>query len=146
MAFNQAAYSFLDLVCIVAGIPLYGFADGNDAIIVKRRNPVGTLTVGSDGFGTFAKNADKSYEITIKLMDTSPSNAVLQDILDTSDFIGTVFVPVQIQNLSALDSVNCAGATVSVQPDLQAGKDSNVREWVLVTNAAEVYIGGTLQI
>lgn len=142
--FGQAVYSFKDVICLVAGIPITGFAKANDCIIVKRRSPVGNLTVGADGKGTFAKSADKSYEITLKLMDTSNSNAVLQEILSTSDYIGTVIFPVQIQNLNGLDRTSCDGAMISMQPDLTQGEDTNVREWVMVTNSADVYVGGNL--
>lgn len=142
--FNQAVYSFLDVICIVGGVPITGFAEGDDAIIIKRRNDVVNLTVGADGFGTLAKSADKSYEITLKLLDTSPGNAVLQNLLTTSDYIATVIFPLQIQNLSGLDRCSSNAAVISKQPDLQFGAGTNTREWVILTNSADVYVGGNL--
>lgn len=142
--FSQAVYSFRDLICLVSGIPITGFSEGDDCIIIKRRTDVVTLTVGADGFGTLAKSADRSYEITLKLMDTSPANGILQDILTTSDYIGTVIFPLQIQNLSGLDRCSSSAAVISKQPDLQAGAGTNTREWVILTNSADVYVGGNL--
>lgn len=142
--FSQAVYMFSDVICLIAGLPLTGFSEGDDCIIIKRRTDVATLTVGAGGYGTIAKSADRSYEITLKLMDTSINNSILQDILTTSDLIKTVVFPIHIQNLSGLDRCTSAGAIISKQADLQFGAGVNVREWTLLTNAADVYVGGNL--
>lgn len=144
MAFSQAVYSFKDVICIVGGIKLSGFAAGDDCVIVARRTDVVTPTVGADGNATIAKSADKSVDITIKLLDTSISNSVLQDILTTSDEIYTIPVPVQIQDLGGLDTCVCSAAVISKAPDMTKGAGANTYEWKLFSNTAIIYRGGHL--
>lgn len=142
--FQQAVYTFRDVVCLVGGVPLSGFTEDNDCIIIKRRKDVGTLSVGSDGNGVFSQSADRSYEITIKLQGTSVANSILQDLLSTSDLIKTVVFPLHIQNISGLDRCTTSTAVISKQPDLSFGAESTPREWVILAGSADVYVGGNL--
>lgn len=144
MAFSQSVYSFQDVICILGGIKLSGFAEGDDCIIIARRTDVITPTVGADGNATIAKSADKSVDITIKLLDTSISNSIIQDLLTTSDLIYTIPFPIQIQDLGGLDTCVCSAAVVSKAPDLQFGAGANTREWKLFSNTAIIYRGGHL--
>lgn len=144
MAFGQQVYSFKDVIFLLGGIPITGFVDADDCIIVKRRADVVTPVVGADGQATVAQNADKSYDITVKLLQTSTSNATIQTLLTTSDTIATVQVPLQIQNLNGLDTCSCLSAVITKQTDMQFGKGVNGREWMFFSNTATVFVGGNL--
>lgn len=140
---SQTAYSFKEVVFILAGVPITGFMSGDDVILVKRRTDVATPVVGADGNATVAVNADKSYDITFKLLQSSISNAVIQGILTTSDSVALVSVPIQIQNLGGTDGCSALNAILTKQADLQFGAGVNGREWTFFSNDAIVYIGGS---
>ena len=66
-----ASYAFKDVVLLFNGVPLSGFADGDDAIIIERNVDAYTLLVGADGDAMALKQANKSGVATLKLLQSS---------------------------------------------------------------------------
>ncbi len=87
-----AAYSFLDVQVAISG-PGGAFSIGSDAgaseegITVEFVDDKNTLTIGAGGDAMHSLHAGKAGTATVRLLQTSPVNAQLQDLynLQTED-------------------------------------------------------------
>ena len=84
----MSTYSFADVTATFAGpagvIDLgFGSAVSKEGITVSLANSRNTMTVGADGEVMHSLKADKSGTVTVRLMGTSPANALLQAAYDT---------------------------------------------------------------
>jgi hypothetical protein len=143
------AYSFLNMVVVVAAPPaipsheVTGFADGDDVIMLTRRNDGVTDKVGADGKMSIAISADRSGEITLKLMQTSPSNKVLNAIHNLQQGGPNTFSPIQVfaQDLSRQDMGVGQFGYLKKLPDISRGKEINPHDWVIVVERMDLLLG-----
>jgi hypothetical protein len=139
----QRNYSFKDIILLLGGVQSYGHADGDDCIMHERVEDVSTYKIGADGWGTIAKNASTAIKITLKYLDTSPFNAVLQNILSSMDALG-IIIPISyyLKDLSGLDLVQAPQAVISKSTTIPFGKGPNIRSWELISINPIMYAGG----
>ena len=83
----MATYSFADVTATLAGptgvIDLgFGSAVSKEGITVAMSNSRNTMTVGADGEVMHSLKADKSGTITVRLLNTSQANSLLQTAYD----------------------------------------------------------------
>ena len=112
-----------------------GVADGT-FIESARNNQAVNLTVGSQGDGARAISNDKSGTVTVTLLSTSPSNALLEALAKTDELSGTSVLPLGVKDLSAPNNLVVGGESwIQQVASVGAGRelDDGNREWVFET-------------
>lgn len=133
-------YSFDQVIVTYGGIPLEGFADG-DAISIEY--PEGwTMQKGAGGAVTRSRVQDPTAMVTLRLQQTSPSNAVLAGFYEADRAARTsaTALPLLIRDRRSGGELFAAqSGWVSQKPAMTFAEESGPREWTLTThNAAGV--------
>ena len=118
-------YNPADVAVIVGGFIMSGFADGQFVNIVPNAD-LFELTVGTDGEATRSAQNNKSAQITIDLMQTSESNAVLESFAAS----GAAF-PLLVKDGSGSTIYSAVSAWVRRRPDATFDRTATSRSWVL---------------
>jgi hypothetical protein len=145
----MATYSFLNVSCQMVGPGIAanlaaGAAASEEGITIEPSTEKNIMTIGADGKGQHSLVADDSAKVTIRLLKTSPQNAVLMTAYD----LQTVS--------SALHGVNTMTVTDSARGDvtvLQAvafrkkpvityAKEGGMMEWEFDAIQANTVLGG----
>lgn len=112
----MATYSFQDVQANIVG-PGAAFSIGagsaasEEGITIEATGDKNTMTVGADGEVMHALHADKSGTITVRLLKTSPQNALLQAAYDAQTLS------------SSLHGKNIITVSNSAAGDLHVGRD-----------------------
>lgn len=139
-------YSFYDVSAAISGPNgSFSLSDGNSegGITIARRGDRNTLTVGADGTPMNSLHADKSGTITVRLLKTSPVNAMLQsmydaDAADTSAW-GSNTILVRDTNLGdSHDAIACAFMKF---PDTVYDKEGPALEWTFSAGSIDTVLG-----
>jgi len=131
-------------VSVIIGVSLItGFADGS-MVSVERNSDMYTLAMGTDGEGTRAKSNDKSGVITITLMHSSPSNAVLSALAALDEAVDGGVVPALIRDANGLTLHAAKQIWVRKRPVSSYEREATDREWILETDDLEMFDGGNL--
>jgi hypothetical protein len=143
------ATSFLNTTVVVSALPaipaheITGWADGDDVLMLTRRNDGVTDKIGADGRMSISISADRSAEITLKLMSTSRSNKVLGAIYALQENGPQRFAPVNVlfQDKSRQDMGAGSYGYIKKLPDVQRGAGVNTQEWVIVVERLDLLLG-----
>lgn len=143
------AYSALDVTVVISAPPVIPkhevthYADGDDAIMITRREDAITDKVGMDGRMAIARSANRSGEITLKLMQTSPTNHVLVEIHSLQQSKGGRFIPIQVlfQDSNRQDRAAAVTGYIKKLPEITRGASVNTQEWVIVSESLDVRLG-----
>lgn len=135
-------YSFKDIIVLVNGIELTGWAAGDDVISVKRRTDSAEDEVGAGGDMMVSISSDKSGEFAFKLQQTSPSNKYLNGLVIAQENIKG-WVPIVIATKDSYRNDICTGLSgyIKKPADMVRGKKGNNQEWVLVTERLDILFG-----
>lgn len=133
MAINT--YSFASFSCYIAGPNgSFNLSAGNTegGISFSRRASKNTLTVGADGRGQNALHAENSGTITVRLLKTSPANAMLQAMYDSDRSNPSVWGQNVITGRDTNLGDNHTGNLCAFQkfPDVVYDKEGAALEWV----------------
>lgn len=129
-------------VSVIFGKSLTGFA--NDTFVNIARSSDGTTKVtGADGETARSINPDRTYEITVTLMQSSSGNEYLSALFAADEETGSVIMPLLIKDGSGktLFSTDQAWITNYPESGLAVTAEEN-REWVIHTGAAVYLLGG----
>lgn len=127
------SFNFAKVAVSVGGRPITGFADG-EAITVERNEDAFSLLVGADGEATRAKSNNRSGRITLRLLQTSESNLILNDFAQADEVGDAGLVPVFIKDASGNSIYTAEQAWVVKRPSAAFGAEAGDREWVLETD------------
>lgn len=142
-------YSFADCQASIVG-PNGSFGLSQDAapseegISISQVDDKSTLTMGADGSGMHSLHMSKAGTVTVRLLKTSPVNALLMDMYNADTSSAALFGKntIVIRDPVRGDLVSCKFCGQRKVPDLAYAKDGNVHEWVF--NSAQVdYLLGT---
>ncbi len=124
-------YSFKNVVFLMGGIPITGFAEGDDVIQIGHRvDEIFSMEIGADGFGVSTQSADESGEIIIRLQQTSDSNIFLSLKFGLMKRGIIPSIPFLMKDSGSLLQVAAAAACVIQKPaDSPLGTGLNDREW-----------------
>ncbi len=134
-------YDPASLSIIFAGIPFEGFADGT-IVTVARENPSFTMVTGSDGEGARAKSNDKSGTITVTLLQTSATNALLSELARLDELNGTGIAPIMVKDVSGTSVFQAETAWIEKPADAEFAREITNREWVFKTDNLDMLVGG----
>jgi hypothetical protein len=137
------------LSVVVSGVHLTGFAGGDDVVTAKYREDRASHVVGMDGGLALALSSDRTGEIAIKLMQTSPSNYYLLNLAHrqgASRFTGALTdealpISVLVTDTYRQDSAKGSQCYIKQVPDVARGANVNVQEWVFVARRLEFSLG-----
>ena len=130
-------------VISLAGIRIQGFADG-EFLTIKPTQPAFNRTVGVDGEVARGRNADKTVEIVVKLLQTSASNLALSALftLDNNSPNGAGVGAFLAQDVSGNTIVSAPQAWIISFPDQSWDRAPKSREWTIHTGAVQWIEGG----
>lgn len=134
-------YSLLDSSILYGGI-LDGFADG-DAISIEPLGDRWAEIVGSDGSILRVDTGQKAFTVTINLMQSSASNAILMACyLADTETPGGVLLPFTYKDPNANDAFFSPKAWIKRLPTMGRGNKGNTQTWTLIAADGIFFAGG----
>lgn len=141
-------YSFMDTQAAIVG-PGGSFSLGagagiaEEGITIEPAEGVGAMTIGADGQGMHTLFADKSGRITVRVLKTSPVNALLQAMLafQRQSAANHGQNTITIMNRSTGDAHTCQQVAFSRQPVVTYAKTANMNEWTFDAIAIDFAFG-----
>ncbi len=136
-------YSFLDTLLLVNGVEISGFDEGDDVITLDRINDSASHKIGADGEMSVAISADRSGEITFRLMQTSDSNTYLSGLITAQE--NGIFVPTftQFKDTRGGDLGSGTQGYIPKPATMTRGTNPNNQEWRIVVERLDLlYLGG----
>lgn len=134
-------YDPLQVIVNVDGRDISGFADGTFVTAVRNADAF-TLTVGADGENTRAKSNNKSGRFTFTLQQSSPSNAILNEIATQDELSNGGVVPIRVSDKSGTSLSEGEKCWCMKKPDAPFGKETDNREWIFETGNLKHDVGG----
>src|SRR5260221_2909803 len=129
-------YSFLDTLAAIAGPGgtfSIGSGSGNseEGITVEPSEEIDTMTIGADGSVMHSLHADKSGKVTVRLLKTSPVNALLSAMLAFQRVSGANHGnnTITIKNIFTGDTITCQQTAFAKVPTITYAKDGGMNEW-----------------
>ena len=126
-------YSFLDVRAAIAGpggaFSLTGGA-AEEGITITPRGDKNTLLIGAEGSGMHSLHADKSVNVTIKLLKNAPLNALLSamyNLQQTSSLLWGINVITIVAGIG--DVITCTGLAFKKQPEVTYAKEGGINVW-----------------
>jgi hypothetical protein len=137
------SYDPAQVVVTIGGVIVSGFSDG-DSIIARRAEDSYFIKVGTDGGVARARNANKSGEVEIKLLQTSGANAALSALVATDDLTneGLGVFPIAIFDGSGLSLAAATQCWIKQVPEMVMGKEVSDRTWVFYAADLRIFHGG----
>jgi len=137
-------YDADQVAIIIAGRPLLGgFADG-EFVRIERESPAFDDVVGTDGEVSRSKTNDNRATVTVLLMQTSDSNAILsalhnQDKIATG---GSGVGPLVIKDLQGTTLYASGECWVRSTPNASFDRTATSREWEIRVANLQDFTGG----
>lgn len=137
------SYDPSQVVCIVGGVILSGFSDG-DAIVARRDEDMYFVRAGNDGGVGRARNASKMGEFEFRLMQASPVNDLLSALLSTDDLIndGVAVIAISVADGSGTSLASATQCWIKAIPEATFGKEMGERVWVFSAADLKIFHGG----
>ncbi len=132
----MATYSFLDVNAAIVGpggaIPMgNGSGNAEEGISVEATEDIDTMTIGADGTPMHSLHADKSGRIVVRLLKTSPVNALLMGLYNFQTASGAFHGRnvITITNIATGDVITGRSVAFRKVPNLSYAKDGGTNEW-----------------
>jgi hypothetical protein len=132
-------YNPKDIVVTVNGIPVTGFADGTDVILVEYDTDFVSDAVGVTGESAFIENNDRRANVTLKLMATSSFNDVLSALS-----AGNVEFAMSLTDARGTTIGASPACRVKKLPTVQFGNEIGTREWEIRALDMVLNVGGNI--
>jgi hypothetical protein len=117
-----------------------GFSDGT-FLEVDRNEPTWNTVVGADGLVTRGKTNNFTGTVTLTLKQSSPSNDILSGLMAIDEATNRGVFPILIKDLSG-DSIYFGGRCwVTQYANSTFGKDISDRQWTLMMDEADIFVG-----
>ena len=134
-------YDPANVTIVFAGIIIEGYADGT-FITAARNNKTFNLKVGSSGEDARAKSNDKSGTVTLTLMQTSASNALLSAQVELDELQNDGVGSLLIKDLLGTTLVAAQTAWLQKPADVEFGGEITGRQWVIESGSMKIFVGG----
>jgi hypothetical protein len=141
-------YSFLNISCLIAGPGLVanlaaGAASAEEGITIEATEDKNVMTIGADGKGQHSLVASNAATATVRLLKTSPVNALLMAAYDFQ----TISSALHGQNVMTLTDSGRGDLTVlqscafKKKPTLTYAKEGGMMEWTFDCIQATTLLG-----
>ena len=131
-----STFSMKNSTLIVGGAVITGFDDGEAIRVTKRENQM-NLTVGADGEGAAIFSNDNSVEMTINLLQSTVSGAVLSAIANAQRLAGGGGIPILWTSANG-SIIEISQAFAEKDMDLAEGKE-HIGKSIVFVGIADVY-------
>lgn len=118
------------IVVTVNGTPISGYADGT-FVSIERDEDSWTKVVGSQGEVARARSRNLSGKITLTLMQTSASNAVLEALMIADDYAQQGQFVVSVADTSYAGICASDSSWIMKPATLSYGRELEDREWTI---------------
>ena len=132
----MATYSFEQVFATLTGaagvISLgAGSANAKEGITITKSQTRNTMTIGADGAVMHSLKADKSGTVTVRLLETSPVNSLLQTMLNAQALSPTAWGNnvLVVVNKSSGETTTCRNVAFQGDPEIVYSEEGQVREW-----------------
>jgi hypothetical protein len=129
-------YSFMDVQASLVGptgtVSLgYGAAAAEEGISIDMAGDKNSMMIGADGEGMHSLHADKSGTVTVRLLKTSPTNAVLMAMYDAQTLSSAIHGKniITVTHSQSGDITVARSCAFKRKPNLSYKKDGDVVEW-----------------
>jgi hypothetical protein len=136
-------YDPAKIICVFAGIPLSGFADGTYFSITRNEESF-ALRTGVTGESCRAKNNNKSGRATFTLMQSAACNDLLSamNAIDEGSPMGDGIGAFTFTDLNGTSSAAAEKAWIVKPADMGFSKEAETREWVIEMSDLTMVVGG----
>jgi len=134
-------YNPKKVAVIVGSFELSGFADGS-FVSVEKNEDAWSQKVGTDGEGTRTKSNNRSATITIRLMQSSDSNTILDSFRKLDEFGDAGIFPLTIKDGSGNTIQAAETAWIKKEPSVEYDREATEREWMIETDNLQSSHGG----
>lgn len=145
----STTYSFLEVQAAIVGpggvINLgNGAGAADEGITVDPTGEMSTMMVGADGSGQHSLHADKSGRLIVRLLKTSPTNALLMAMCNFQRSSGATHGQntISIVDSNRGDVVTAQQVAFAKVPALAYGKEAGMLEWELSAVKIDIGLGG----
>lgn len=148
-----STYSFLDVQAAIIGPGAafsFGSGSGNaeEGISIEPHGDIDNLVAGADGTPMHSLIADKTGKVTVRLLKTSPLNALLSAALAFQRTSGANHGQntITISNSTSGDVITCQQCGFARVPTIHYGKDGGMNEWSFNAGIIDVGLGAGVQV
>jgi hypothetical protein len=136
-------YNPSKVTVIINGHEVTGYADGSFLTVSQVADGITTM-VGADGELARAINTDTRVDITLTLLQTSPTNDFLTSIY-AADAIscGGVIGPIEVADLCGTTMFAASNTWVTKLADIEFAKEITNRAWTLQAANPSMHIVGS---
>ena len=121
---------------------IQGFAEGDDVISLSPQADSFNSLAGADGEVTRSKTNDNRFLLTIRLLQTSPSNDDLMSVSLADKLSNGGVQPLLLKDNNGNTLVGEGQAYIQRIPDAGFGTNVSDREWVIMLPNPDLFIGG----
>lgn len=129
-------YSFLDIHASLVGPGVSislgaGAGTADEGISIEASGEIDTMMIGSDGVPMHSLHADRSGKVTVSLLKTSPSNAILSAAyaFQTASGLTHGQNTLTIANPVTGDVITCQQVAFAKAPGIHYAKDGGTQSW-----------------
>jgi len=123
-------YSFSNVNVIFGILELQGFGDGDDVATIEFETDQFNDMAGAKGDVVRSQTNDNRCTVTIKLLQTSKSNAELTVIYNADRELGTGVNPLVIEDKETGEVYVINNAWIRKYPTVTRGQSPNLMEWI----------------
>lgn len=142
------AYSFADVQVTIIGPGLVvslgaGSGSAEEGISVEMTEDKNTMTIGADGSVMHSLHAGNGGTATVRLLKTSPSNAVLSTAYNFQRTSAANWGQntIVISNLQTGDVITSQECAFSKMPNLTYAKEAGTNEWAFAAGSIIELLG-----
>lgn len=145
----MATYSFNDIVAAITGtggtINLgAGASIAAEGITIDPVEDKNVMTIGADGAGMHSLVASSAATVTIRLLKTSPTNRLLQEMYNVQTASASTHGEnvITIRDVARGDTITLTGVAFKNSPSLTYAKEGGTVEWVFDAIRSTRILGG----
>jgi len=134
-------YNFNEVICIVHGRRIRGFAE-TDSISIERDEDSNSTQVGADGEVTRSSSNNKAGKFILNIQQASPDNEYLQSIMNNDEQTGTGIGATVVTDLSGTGLGKGLTSWLVKPAGRKYSRDAGEMSWTIQTDNLELTGGG----
>lgn len=144
----MATYSFLNISCVAAGPGLAanlgaGASVSEEGITIEAVEDKNQMTIGADGKGQHSLLASDAAKVTVRLLKTSPVNALLMAAFDGQSLSSALWGQnvITCRDNARGDTHILQSCAFTKKPAINYKKEADLLEWVFDCISATSILG-----
>lgn len=133
----MSTYSFLNVSCVAAGPGLAanlgaGASIAEEGITIDPIEDKNAMTIGADGKGQHSLIASDAARVTVRVLKTSPVNAILMAAYDIQSQSSALWGQniITLRDTARGDTHICQSCAFTKKPQFNYKKEADMVEWV----------------